>query len=391
MDLQWYRDQVIAPWSEDPHRRETLERTVDDLLADPQSRTYAQLDLATLYCVSVPATSVDFSAHEASLTKAFKKLARMPAAPLLARLWDLLDEQLGPELRSPKFWDGVADAAPLTDLPPAPAFPDTGSPIDGAATSDAPTTLAWDDPSEPEATPRDQSASPTLIETNPNDPRPPTPSPDGPPQSSMTGPGSNAPVSSGEQDADPDARVEQLGPAIRIAWVWRDEQAAMAVHWIHQGRPQTRQINHATYRHEGGFRLPADVSDVTLVPIFETDGRHWYGEPARVAYEPDRSLAVEYFVVLQRQLLRPNIRCQLTARAPTNQLHLELDLVVSQLPYLPNSPADGRAIPVSLILSNGIATATVELGALKGAIWVRAFPKTPGVRLVDPPTKQLKG
>ncbi|MCQ2001130.1 fibronectin type III domain-containing protein [Arthrobacter zhaoxinii] len=101
-DAKKYRDTVLKPTSKG-EGYEQLREVLAELRQDPDSTSYARLDLNVLYDIPSPVKAEELKGWKAQIVPALNKAGQLPSAPLLKALLELLEKQ-GHVLTDPSFW-----------------------------------------------------------------------------------------------------------------------------------------------------------------------------------------------------------------------------------------------------------------------------------------------
>ncbi|GLZ42331.1 hypothetical protein [Actinokineospora sp. NBRC 105648] len=183
--------------------------------------------------------------------------------------------------------------------------------------------------------------------------------------------------------------ARRLGDRHVLSWTWPEDAGTAEVSWP----GGSRRITRAQYRDEGGCGLDCGSGQtvVSVVGVVASAGGECRSVPVEVVVA-GRVPAVRYTVAVSRRLFGAGqVRVRLTADTPVARCSVVLvvapgrvmPLRADQGQVLLRETRDiGAAEPVELV---------AELPRLRPPFWVRCFlPDGEPVRLVDPPTAQLK-
>jgi hypothetical protein len=186
---------------------------------------------------------------------------------------------------------------------------------------------------------------------------------------------------------------QRLGDELVLSWNWPDSAGTAEVAWRTEGAQQRTRLTRQQYRDAGGCRIrcgyeKVDVEVRTVVPAERGD----CFSPIVAATIAGRAPRVAYTV---EQTRRPvvgggTVRVRLTADVAVP--NCTVVVVAAQGVVMPRRPADGQTLlRTKAELHPGAAVElTAEVPRLRKPYWVRCFVEDDGVRLVDPPTRQLK-
>ena len=191
-----------------------------------------------------------------------------------------------------------------------------------------------------------------------------------------------------------DLRHQRLGDELVLSWNWPDSAGTAEVAWRAGGTAQRTRLTRQQYRDAGGYRIRCDHEQVevevrTVVPAENGD----CFSPVVAATIAGRAPRVSYTVEQTRRPVVGGGTVRVRLNADVSVASCTVLVVVAPGPVMPRKPADGQ------VLLRGKADLhpdvevelTAEIPRMRKPYWVRCFVEDDDrVRLVDPPTRQLK-
>ncbi|GAA2806601.1 hypothetical protein [Saccharopolyspora taberi] len=182
----------------------------------------------------------------------------------------------------------------------------------------------------------------------------------------------------------------RFGPELVLSWTWPERARVAEVAWTDADGSGHRRLTRQEYQASGGCRIEPGRGLVRVrVSGVAEDGAAW-SSPVEIDV---RDLPPHIGYTVRRRslpLLGGTARVTLTADQPVPTCAVLV--VVARGRVMPVRPGDGQVVhrleqefrpgePVEV---------SVRLPKLRRPYWLRCFTETAGVRLVDPPTTQLK-
>ncbi|HKS48323.1 MAG TPA: hypothetical protein VJT49_25080 [Amycolatopsis sp.] len=187
--------------------------------------------------------------------------------------------------------------------------------------------------------------------------------------------------------------AQRLGDEVVLSWEWPDDSGMAEVRWNGGGKSGRERITRQQYRSGGGCRVhcgPGRAEVVVRTLMSAPDGECRSAGVELVV--PEVPPTVGYTVELARRpvLGGGTVRVKLTADRLVSRCTVLV--VAAEGRIMPRGPADGRVLLRGdhALHPGGEVELTAVLPRLKRPYWVRCFVEDGAVRLVDPPTSQLK-
>lgn len=189
-------------------------------------------------------------------------------------------------------------------------------------------------------------------------------------------------------------RLERFGDLAVLAWDWPGRDLDVLVRWSGPDGESRRVVTLNSYRRDGGCRIPVGTSgaEVQLSTLAEANGVSWSSPTATLSIAPAPA-PVTYTVEFRGRSLGRGPTAVLTFLTGRHTGRVDILVVGRADRVMPRSPDQGTTLTAaSLDFEEALKTKVeVALPRVTGPYWVRAFPVSPGWRLVDPPAAQLKG
>lgn len=192
-----------------------------------------------------------------------------------------------------------------------------------------------------------------------------------------------------------DFHTERLGDAVRLSWVWPDDDLLVELRWLQDGAPRSRRVTRAKYANDGGVTLShaAGISAISIATVVRGQDDEWTSAPVSVPFSAARP-RIGYSVAISRGIFR----------APTATVTLEpgefsgsmdVELVLSTDSFLPSTPQSGEVLRCATFDLEAHTPLRFEQELPKkipSPYWLRLFAtgSAPAL-LVDPPHSQMKG
>lgn len=190
------------------------------------------------------------------------------------------------------------------------------------------------------------------------------------------------------------ACAEEFADQLRLTWEWPDGDVLAEVEWQTPSGSRTRRVTPARYRSEGGVYLPERhaIGDISIQTIARADGEEYVSRRVVLPRPPMTETVVAYTADLSRSLAgRVKVALSLTCERPAT---LDFGLYLRQgatMPLTPEAAARVHHLTADFTQAPSFST-TIDLGRVRGPFWIRVFADDrQNVRVVDPPTPQLRG
>jgi hypothetical protein len=190
----------------------------------------------------------------------------------------------------------------------------------------------------------------------------------------------------------------RFGPELALSWIWPEKVGTAEVRWAAGTQTGRVVLTRQRYQTEGGCRIPCGTGEihVRVRSVVAAIGGACYSADAEVVV-PERPPSLRYTVALTRRPLRGAIaRVRLVADEAVPQCMVLV--VAAHGVVMPRRATDGQVVLRSSqeLRAGDTVDLTAELPRLARPYWVRCFvgdepaDGPAAVRLVDPPTSQLK-
>ena len=188
-------------------------------------------------------------------------------------------------------------------------------------------------------------------------------------------------------------RYQRFGSELVLSWTWPERVGTAEIRWTGPADSGGSRLTQQRYQTDGGCRIRCGTGEIRVQvrSVVAAEGGECYSPDAEIAV-PERAPAVRYTVELTRRPLRGAL-----ARvrfASDSAVRCTVLVVAAHGVVMPRRATDGQVVlrgHAELHTGQDVEM-TVELPRLSRPYWVRCFlgdePAT--VRLVDPPTSQLK-
>ncbi len=189
-------------------------------------------------------------------------------------------------------------------------------------------------------------------------------------------------------------RHQRFGPELLLSWVWPEKAGTAEIRWQTSQDSGRLRLTRQRYTIDGGCRIACGAGEVTVRvrSVVVADSGECFSPDAELVV-PQRVPSVRYTVELTRRPLRPTTaRIRLTSDEATPRCTVLV--VAAPGVVMPRKADDGQLVlrsPAELRPGQEVEL-TAELPKLSRPYWVRCFldSDSDSVRLVDPPTSQLK-
>lgn len=187
-------------------------------------------------------------------------------------------------------------------------------------------------------------------------------------------------------------RHQRLGDEVVLSWIWPENSGSVQVSWRTTERAEKFRYTHQQYQLAGGCRIKCGAAKVSVSvrAIGMGDGGECFS-PDVTADVPGMLPKVTYTVESARKLIGPStVRIRLTADQPLASCPIVV--VVAPGVTMPRKPGDGQVVlrGDTALQPGQPAELTAEFAKTPKPYWIRCFAEDGSVRLVDPPTSQLK-
>lgn len=187
---------------------------------------------------------------------------------------------------------------------------------------------------------------------------------------------------------------ERFRDVVLLSWEWPGDEFDVRVRWSGPGGSGETSVNRVQYGQQGGLRIPAGTAGTRFVLTTEpADATDQWTSIAYTLDVPAAATALRYAVKWRRRPLRPP-EAELTFSASGPLDPIGVVVVGKEGTVMPYNATDGIVVERrNLEFRDSLnCTLTVTLPKLGRHFWVRAFSAQPDrVRLVDPPTTELRG
>lgn len=187
---------------------------------------------------------------------------------------------------------------------------------------------------------------------------------------------------------------QRFGSELVLSWIWPERVGTAEIRWSGPEDSGGSRLTQQRYQTDGGCRIRCGTGEiqVRVRSVVAAEGGECFSPDAELVV-PERGPSVWYTVELTRRPLRGAIaRIRLTADATVSRCTVLV--VAAPGVVMPRRATDGQLVlrDCPVLRAGQPIELTVELPKLSRPYWVRCFlgddPAT--VRLVDPPTTQLK-
>lgn len=193
-------------------------------------------------------------------------------------------------------------------------------------------------------------------------------------------------------------RHQRLGPEVVLSWTWPERIGTAEIRWHTPTESGRYRLTKQQYQDAGGCRIRSGAAQVQVQVrgVAVSEGGECLSSAAALTI-PELPPAVSYTVDMTRRPLvgGGTMRVRLTADQPVGRAVVLV--VVAEGPVMPRRPADGQVVLRSQqeLVAGSEVELTATLPRLRKPYWVRCFLEensggSADVRLIDPPTKQLK-
>ncbi len=186
-----------------------------------------------------------------------------------------------------------------------------------------------------------------------------------------------------------DVVVERFNDEARLRWTWPGDSYEVLVRWKASGGHGERRMSRSVYLENGcRVQIGAGRAVFTFTTVAGDATTTW--SSSETTYElPPASLVVRYEVQFRRRmLLPPRLATLIFSGAGVN--NVDVIVVGARGRVMPHDESSG--VVLANVRLNPVANASldVSLPSGSGPLWIRAFSKTPGIRLGDPPPSQMR-
>ncbi|WP_409430726.1 hypothetical protein ACJEIK_28245 [Mycobacterium sp. SMC-16] len=189
-------------------------------------------------------------------------------------------------------------------------------------------------------------------------------------------------------------RADRYGDLLVVSWEWPHGDYSAAVTWTQGAATQSRRCTRAEYKNDGGFRISAagTVDRVAVATVAHGNGAEWVAGPVEVQLAA-RLPVVRYELEIPPSRFGRRKPARAVVHANGYRGQLSFLVVARTSSIMPSRPDDGDVIDRLTVTVDGINSAAVEFNVpkLPSPFWVRLFANGTDIKLVDPPTTQLKG
>jgi hypothetical protein len=190
-----------------------------------------------------------------------------------------------------------------------------------------------------------------------------------------------------------DVTAERFNDVVLLSWTWPGEEFDVEVMW--QGRTRgERRMTHSQYLSEGGLRVQSVQGNTRFrLQTVPASGDEAWSSPEVAVDVPGAAPSVRYTVSWHKKPFRPPHAVTLSFASDENLTELPVMVTAQAGQVMPYAKDSGVVLTEeSLDLSaTGTAALTVPIRGLGPHFWVRAFPTTNEIRLIDPPSGDLRG
>lgn len=187
---------------------------------------------------------------------------------------------------------------------------------------------------------------------------------------------------------------QRFGPELALSWIWPEKVGTAEVRWATATESGRVVLTQQRYQTEGGCRIRCGAGEIRVHvrSVVAAVGGDCYSQDAEIVV-PERKPALRYTVDLTRRPMRGAIaRIRLATDDPVPQCMVLV--VAAHGVVMPRRASDGQIVLRSSqeLRAGDEIELTAELPRLAKPYWVRCFieDESAAVRLVDPPTSQLK-
>lgn|GEM_PF-3728964 len=186
-----------------------------------------------------------------------------------------------------------------------------------------------------------------------------------------------------------DVVAERFNEEVQLRWNWPGNEFDVLVRWTGAAGSGEKVVMRSDYLKEGcRIRTGTGGAVFTLSTIAGQADGEWASPQTRVEIVP-ASAAVHYEIQVHRSFFRSpkSATLRFSGAAIGN---LEVVVVGAFSRIMPHDESQGTVLVRASVNPAANPTFDVALPSGSGPLWIRAFSSTPGLRLVDPPSFQMR-